>query len=320
VNALARYIELKVEPTFEDFKRNPRSIQHAFLACAAIYHAIDRVAYPDDPGDLRKEWQQKSFQFLIVDMVAHHFKHVLSDIEKSPTPANTIPLSFVVFGRGGPGTVAEAGEQMELRNLFFVVRDAIRFLHDQARAFESGICPPGSAEAQGTETRSQVLSPGLFKRRLSAGELEWYLTTIVEPTVDDFRRNPMSERHAYLACVALYHSIDRIASPQPAASLSQKWRQLSPAFGLVDIIAHDFKHVRSEWRGTTTTMKLARGSSAVLGRMGFNTHMLNDTGQRDALRSLVSVLDKALEFVWSEVRRRRNGPSVPQSRLPQAQG
>jgi hypothetical protein len=312
VNGLTRYIELMVKPTFEEFSRDSRSNRLAFLACAVIYHAVDRVSYPDEPGHVRKAWQRKSFEFLIVDMVAHHFKHVLSDIEKAPRPANTIPLGFLVFGRSGPGTVVEAGERMELRNLWFVVRDAIRFLDEQTQALESG--PPVVESVEESTTRPELESPGLSKKKLSADEIDWYLTSIVEPTIDEFRRNFISQRHGYLACLALYHSIDRMASPRSAASLLQKWREPSPAFGLVDVMAHDFKHVRSEWRGTATTMKLTRGLPAVLGRMGFGTHMFGDTGQRDALRSLVPALDKALEFVWSEARRKRSEPSPPQSR------
>jgi hypothetical protein len=82
----------------------------------------------------REQWRKKSREFLIVDMVAHHFKHIESNIEKAPTPPEHIPLSFLVFGRTGLGTVNEGGEQMELRNLFFVVRDAVKFVHQEAGA------------------------------------------------------------------------------------------------------------------------------------------------------------------------------------------
>ena len=44
---LARYIESIVDPTFEDFKRNPELIRHGYLACVATYHAIDRAALPE---------------------------------------------------------------------------------------------------------------------------------------------------------------------------------------------------------------------------------------------------------------------------------
>jgi len=123
VNDLARYIEEIVEPTFEDFNRNRKSVRHAFLACVAIYHAVDRAAYPKHPGNLRRAWG-KTLEFKLVDIVAHHFKHVKSDDEKVQ-PRVGIPLVSVLGFN-------DTGDQMELRNMFFVIRDAIKFLHQQA--------------------------------------------------------------------------------------------------------------------------------------------------------------------------------------------
>jgi hypothetical protein len=73
----------------------------------------------------------------LVDMVAHHFKHVLSDDEKGPTMHGHIPMSFLVFGRGtlnsyGLNEIPFNEGGMELRNLQFYVRDTINFLHAQA--------------------------------------------------------------------------------------------------------------------------------------------------------------------------------------------
>ena len=50
MNALARYLALIVEPTVEEFKRNPFSLRHAYLACVAAYHTIDRVTHPNSAG------------------------------------------------------------------------------------------------------------------------------------------------------------------------------------------------------------------------------------------------------------------------------
>jgi hypothetical protein len=74
---------------------------------------------------LRKTWRVNSLEFTIVDMIAHHFKHVRSDDEKVSPVQPGISLSHVVFGTG-------TDDQMELRNLYFVVRDAVKFLHQQA--------------------------------------------------------------------------------------------------------------------------------------------------------------------------------------------
>jgi hypothetical protein len=57
VNSLSRYIEFIVEPAFDDFKKNCTA-RHAFLACVAIYHAIDRASEEMgiSRGNLRKKW------------------------------------------------------------------------------------------------------------------------------------------------------------------------------------------------------------------------------------------------------------------------
>jgi hypothetical protein len=153
--------------------------------------------------------------------------------------------------------------------------------------------------------------------RNNVDQLVQYLEFIVEPTVDEFRKNPFSERHAYLAAVAIYHSIDRAAASKDkkAKHLREKWRA-DPAFALIDIVAHDFKHVKADWR--KTSRKLTTGPGAVIGRMGFNTHMFNETGQREALASLLSVAEAAFEFVWKQTK--RNAPPAAQSPHPQARG
>lgn len=67
-------------------------------------------------------------EFLIVDMVAHHFKHVESDHEKQPPPKDAIPLVSVVFAQEGP----PESWGLDLRNLEPLIRDAIRFIRSQA--------------------------------------------------------------------------------------------------------------------------------------------------------------------------------------------
>jgi hypothetical protein len=125
MNGLARYLELIVEPTFEDFKRSPGSVRHAYLACLVTYHAIDRVTYPAKPGNLLDKWRKQSIEFMLVEEVALHLKHVKSDSAKRPLPPDTLRVTHPL-GLDGDG------ESLETRNLFFVVRDAIKFLHQQA--------------------------------------------------------------------------------------------------------------------------------------------------------------------------------------------
>ena len=127
---LATYLKHIVEPTFEDWNKNPSSTRHAFLSCLTVYHAVDRAAYPKRPGQLLKLWRKESVEFAVIEIVANQLKHVKASEASGPF----IPLSFVVFGKNKVehNATAEEGYRMELRNLWFAVRDAIRFLHRKA--------------------------------------------------------------------------------------------------------------------------------------------------------------------------------------------
>ena len=127
MNTLARYLELIVDPTWDDFHNNRDSVRHAFLACVAIYHAIDRVAEEEEeqPAHLRQLWWTESLEFKLVDVIAHHFKHVKSSDERIPALRPGLPIGLALGFN-------EAGDQMDLRNLYFVIRDAVRFVHRKA--------------------------------------------------------------------------------------------------------------------------------------------------------------------------------------------
>jgi hypothetical protein len=127
MKTLARYLEVIVDPTYDDFCSNSRSFRHAYLACVAIFHAVDRAAEESRirPAKLRQEWRRESMEFALVDILAHHFKHVRSSDEKVPLPRPGLPIG-VALG------FDEAGEGMDLRNLYFVIRDAVRFVHKKA--------------------------------------------------------------------------------------------------------------------------------------------------------------------------------------------
>ncbi|TLU70688.1 hypothetical protein [Lichenicoccus roseus] len=112
---LTGYLDLIVEPTFLDFQRNPDP-RHAFLACVAVFHSIDRLP---NHKNLRKQWRDECIEFLVVDMFAHHLKHVKSSDERRVSTKPGLPLSFLV-------------ETMEMHNMYFAVRDAIKFIRQQA--------------------------------------------------------------------------------------------------------------------------------------------------------------------------------------------
>jgi hypothetical protein len=65
---------------------------------------------------------------------------------------------------------------------------------------------------------------------------ERYFKQIVEPTIADFEANPTSVRHAFLAALAVFHSIDYLA-PGRSAGLRTAFRKQSADFAIVDRIA-----------------------------------------------------------------------------------
>ncbi len=76
-------------------------------------------------------------EFCIVDMVAHKFKHVVSDDEKEPAQPGRISLSSLMFGKGtlnsyGLNMTVFGEGGIDFHNLYFVIRDAIKFLHAEA--------------------------------------------------------------------------------------------------------------------------------------------------------------------------------------------
>jgi hypothetical protein len=126
-----------------------------------------------------------------------------------------------------------------------------------------------------------------------------YLKLIVEPTVEEFIRNPTSIRHAELACIAAYHSVDRVSYPHPGSIVAEAWRKQSTAFALIEIFALDAKHVKS-WKNKPQPNTIP--ISAALYGTGFNTHMLNDTGEVDALRNLAFLVQDAVKFIHSQIK------------------
>jgi hypothetical protein len=124
MNDLAEYIELIVEPTWEEYRKNSGSARLAYLTCVVAYHAVDRAAYPDEePSELAEKWAAESKPFMLVAEVAMHLKHgtrrwVKKAKEQDPDALLiTLPLGL----QGGL-----AG--LETRNLFFQIRDTIIFL------------------------------------------------------------------------------------------------------------------------------------------------------------------------------------------------
>lgn len=129
MNTLARYLEIIVDPTFDDFYKDRGSLRLAYLSCVAIFHAVDRAAEEcgTRSAKLRQEWGQESMEYAMVDIIAHHFKHVKSNDERIPPNTRPgIPIRYAL------GFDAAGGEEMDLRNIYFLIRDAVRFVHKKA--------------------------------------------------------------------------------------------------------------------------------------------------------------------------------------------
>jgi hypothetical protein len=75
-------------------------------------------------------------------------------------------------------------------------------------------------------------------------EIDRYFEQIVDPTITDFEANPTSVRHAFLAAVVVFHSVDYLA-PGRSSGLRSKFRKKCVDFATVDRIAHAFKHVKT---------------------------------------------------------------------------
>jgi hypothetical protein len=81
---LQRYLEEIVDPTVKDFKSNPDSRRHAFLACVAACHAVDYLAHPKKPHGRRAQFIKESRAFAVVNDVGHAFKHVVQGPRHEP--------------------------------------------------------------------------------------------------------------------------------------------------------------------------------------------------------------------------------------------
>ena len=123
MNDLAEYLEQIVDPTFAEMSRHPDSERHMYLTVVAAYHAVDRMAPPGQSGNVLEKWRKESRDFYLIDIIAHHFKHVKAKQENITPGAVGIPIGFAL------GFDRVLG--LETRNLYFVIRDAIKFLHKQ---------------------------------------------------------------------------------------------------------------------------------------------------------------------------------------------
>jgi hypothetical protein len=139
---LARYLDEIVEPTINDFNRNPASIRHAFLACVATFHSVDYLAYNRtsrlrDAGKAKRlvqRFRKASEDFAVVEDVALAFKHVVS----SGRPEPRVRSENVVRQQGPFSSGFSAGFAVQRVtivdrpdvSLLVAVKRALRFLRE----------------------------------------------------------------------------------------------------------------------------------------------------------------------------------------------
>lgn len=137
---LERYIQDIVEPTVKDFEVHPTSVRHAFLACVAVFHGVDYLAYPKKSANLRGKFGRQSPDFLLVDRVAHAFKHVSIGPRQNPhlkaedvisRPAGLSGDCVSIFIETEAGVVVSNDHNVVLLE---TVKRATEFLREQTRA------------------------------------------------------------------------------------------------------------------------------------------------------------------------------------------
>lgn len=139
-----RYMEEFVAPTIADFKSNPASVRHAFIACVVTFHSIDYFAYPRSSSALRGQLKRKSSDFAIIDDVAHAFKHVeVSDRNGPKLKSNEVVPRFAGGALGstalGEAALGEGRQFVTLRgnssvDVLVAVERAVEFIKTEAQA------------------------------------------------------------------------------------------------------------------------------------------------------------------------------------------
>lgn len=123
-------------------------------------------------------------------------------------------------------------------------------------------------------------------------DLAQYIEQIVEPTFKEYQRNSQSLRHAYLACVTIFHAVDRVAFAlgKKRKLMRDKWGEESLAFRLVDTITHHFKHVESH--DEVASQKSGKQGIPISHALGFG-----DEGDELDYHNVYFLIRDALTFV-----------------------
>lgn len=136
-------------------------------------------------------------------------------------------------------------------------------------------------------------------------DARYYLDQIVVPTIKEYATNITSVRHALLACLATFHTVDYLAAPKRPGNLRKELGEECPSFALIDEIAHAFKHVSSSKSGLTVDGVISRPPAAWgtatwgLSRWGDAFGGVTLNANRDV--DLLAELNTALSFLRSQL-------------------
>lgn len=231
------YLDHVAEPTVAELRAKPHSLRLLYLAAAVVFHSVDRAAYPNANRELRRTWRRACEAFKLVDMLAHDFKHMQSDLRhpSNPEPVtyNIVRGSAAVLGQMAFNThnFNDTGEWHAMPQLAHAIEVAMAFV----RRCPSDLALPAPPK------REVPAYPGTWSKPVpSRAEFKRYLDSYVLPSIDEFKRQPGSTCHAILASIAVYHAQERSPSPDRG-----NWPKFLP-FAAASIVANNAKHVEGE--------------------------------------------------------------------------
>lgn len=146
---LERYLVEIVEPTVQDFRQRPSSVRIGFLACVAIDHSVDYLAFPGDRSlwdskehrdkraALRRQFKDENEQFRLASEAANAFKHVKTTSKRGLEAAEVYERPPAMAGRMMAG-ISMVGDRtgavvVDGHNLLKVVTEALHFLRSKTR-------------------------------------------------------------------------------------------------------------------------------------------------------------------------------------------
>ena len=139
-------------------------------------------------------------------------------------------------------------------------------------------------------------------------DAQQYMDEIVDPTIAEFEANPASRRHAFLACVATFHTIDYLVHPKNSGNCRKSFREESADFALVDRVAHAFKHVQSMSSNQTSlnVENVLRRPPGAIGEFVIGLSRIGDecggvTLSENLNHDLLPVVKSAAEFLRGKI-------------------